>query len=85
MLTTGATLEAAFARASQLEELARLYVIALSVGRPAILSDEEVLRIGERQKAGGADIDARLGPSGGTNAAAKRPSKSKRIAGKRHS
>jgi len=31
-------------RAIELESLARLYAIALSVGRPAILSDEEVRR-----------------------------------------
>ena len=41
-LTTGATLEAALVRAQELETLARLYAIALLVGRPAILSDEEV-------------------------------------------
>jgi L-fuculose-phosphate aldolase len=59
-LTTGANLEAALARAVELESLARLYAIAVSVGRPAILSDAEVARIGERLKASGADIETRI-------------------------
>ena len=54
-LTTGATLEAALVRARELETLARLYAIALSLGRPAILADEEVGRIGERLKSNGAE------------------------------
>jgi L-fuculose-phosphate aldolase len=60
-LTTGATLEAALVRAQELETLARLYAFALSVGRPAILSDEEVARISERLKSNGADVEARIG------------------------
>ena len=59
-LTTGPTLEAALVRARELETLARLYAIALSLGRPAILSDEEVGRIGERLKSNGADVQARI-------------------------
>src|SRR5271165_3803752 len=59
-LTTGRTLAAALARAIELESLARLYAIALSVGRPAILSDEEVARVAERLKSNGADIEARI-------------------------
>ena len=35
-LTTGATLEAALVRARELETLAQLYAITLSLGRPAI-------------------------------------------------
>jgi hypothetical protein len=46
-MTTGPTLEAALVRAQELETLARLYAIALSLGRPAILSDEEVGRISD--------------------------------------
>jgi L-fuculose-phosphate aldolase len=89
-LTTGATLDAAFARAIELETLARLYAIALSVGRPAILSDEEVSRIGERLKAAGADIDTQIGGAPLTakaraKARVKTPAKAKRIAGKRGS
>jgi L-fuculose-phosphate aldolase len=74
VLATGGTLEAAFARAIELESLARLYAIALSVGRPAILSDEEVLRIAERQKAHGGDIEAWI-RAPVTEAKAKAPAK----------
>lgn len=87
-LTTGATLEAALVRARELETLARLYAISLSVGRPAILADEEVARISERLKANGADVDARVTPPK-TKARAKTkataPAKRKRVARKRRS
>ena len=84
-LTTGATLEAALIRARELETLARLYAIALSLGRPAILSDEEVGRIGERMKSNGADVDARIAALVEPRAKAKAPPKAKRIARKRRS
>jgi L-fuculose-phosphate aldolase len=85
-LTTGATLEAALVRAQELETLARLYAIALSVGRPAILSDEEVGRIAERFKSNGADVEARIAlPIKARRAKAKAPAKMKRIARKRRS
>jgi len=84
-LTTGATLEAALIRARELETLARLYAIALSLGRPAILSDEEVCRIGERMKSNGADVDARIAALVEPRAKAKAPPKAKRIARKRRS
>ncbi len=79
-LTTGGTLETALTRAIELETLARLYAIALSIGRPAVLSDEEVARIAERLKTSGADIEARIAPppaktKGRTTA--KRPAKGK--------
>ena len=78
-LTTGANLETALARAIELETLARLYAIALSVGRPEILSDEEVARIGERLKTSGADIEARITPGGDAGST---PPKAKRKAAK---
>ncbi len=84
-LTTGATLEAALIRARELETLARLYAIALSLGRPAILSDEEVSRIGERLKSNGADVKARVAALVETGPKAKTPPKAKRIARKRRS
>lgn len=82
-LTTGATLEAALVRARELETLARLYAIALSLGRPAILSDEEVGRIGERLKSNGADVQARIAALVEPRAKAKAPAKAKRTARKR--
>ena len=54
------TLEMAVARAIGLESFAKLYAIAFSVGRPLILSDEEVARVAERLKSNGADIEARI-------------------------
>jgi L-fuculose-phosphate aldolase len=84
-LTTGATLEAALVRAQELETLARLYAIALSVGRPAVLSDEEVGRIAERLKSNGADVEARIAPPIKARTKAKAPAKMKRIARKRRS
>ena len=84
-LTTGATLDAALVRARELETLARIYAIALSLGRPAILSDEEVGRIGERLKTSGADVDARVAALVESAAKAKAPAKAKRIARKRRS
>ena len=84
-LTTGATLEAALVRARELETLARLYAIALSLGRPAILADEEVARIGERLKSNGADVDARVAALVKVRAKAKAPAKAKRVARKRRS
>jgi L-fuculose-phosphate aldolase len=84
-IATGATLEAAILRARELERLARLYTIALSVGRPAILSDEEVGRIAERLKSNGADVEARISPLNAAGVKAKAPAKRKRIARKRGS
>ncbi len=50
MLVTGADLPKAMWRASELEGLARLYLLALSAGRPALLSDAEVEDAIERFK-----------------------------------
>jgi L-fuculose-phosphate aldolase len=84
-LVTGATLDAALIRARELEIFARLYAIALSAGRPAVLSDDEVARIAERLKANGSDIEARIAPPIKARTKAKAPAKRKRIARKRGS
>ncbi len=84
-LTTGPTLEEALVRARELERLARLYAIALSLGRPAILSDEEVGRIGERLKSNGADVQSRIAALMDTKSKSKAPAKIKRVARKRRS
>ncbi len=57
-IATGATLESAMHRAVEMEALARMYYLAIAVGRPAILSDEEIARIVERFKSYGGGIDA---------------------------
>jgi len=90
-LTTGRTLDAALARAFELETLARLHAIALSVGRPRVLANEEAFRIGERLKTAGTDIEARIQPLAGdtrkakpkAKGAARAPAKRKRLARKR--
>ena len=64
VIATGATLESAMHRAIELEALARMYYLAIAVGRPAILSDEEIGRIVERFKTygGGPDAQKALAP-----------------------
>jgi L-fuculose-phosphate aldolase len=84
-MTTGPTLEAALVRAQELETLARLYAIALSVGRPAILSDEEVVDSAMRLKSNGADVQARIAALAKTRAKPKAPTKLKRVPRKRRS
>ena len=58
-LTTGADLPTAVSRARELENLARMYYYAICAGRPAILADEEVMRIVERFKTYGAPTETR--------------------------
>jgi L-fuculose-phosphate aldolase len=57
-LTTAATLVGAMHRAAELEHLARMYHMAICAGRPAILSDEEVMQTVERFKSYGGGVDA---------------------------
>lgn len=57
-LTTAATLPGAMNRAVELEALARMYYMAICAGRPAILSDEEVMHTVERFKTYGGGVDA---------------------------
>ena len=49
-IAVGPDLDVATHRARELEALARVYYLAIAVGRPAILSDEEIGRIIERFK-----------------------------------
>jgi L-fuculose-phosphate aldolase len=48
MITTGPSLQAALALAMELEWLARTYSIALTLGTPALLSDDEMERVLQR-------------------------------------
>ena len=63
-IAVGPDLDVALHRARALEALAQVYYLAISVGRPAILSDEEVGRIVERFKGygGGAETRNALAP-----------------------
>ena len=58
-IAVGQDLDVAMRRAQELETLARIYCLAIGVGRPAILSDEEVGRIVERFKDYGAAAETR--------------------------
>jgi L-fuculose-phosphate aldolase len=50
IVTVGKTIDAAFAVAEELELVARLYYQTKCIGEPAILSDEEMINIGEKFK-----------------------------------
>jgi L-fuculose-phosphate aldolase len=90
-IVVGPDLTTAMARALQLEQLARLYYMAICVGRPTILADEEIARIVERFKSygGGAEAQKALAPPkkrarGKAKAAAiKRGAKKKKTTGKK--
>jgi len=50
IVTVGATIEAAFATAEELELVSRLYYQTKCIGEPVILSDKEMKTIGEKFK-----------------------------------
>ena len=64
-------------RAAELENLARMYYLATAAGRPAILSDEEVMRTVERFKSYGAGVDAPRLPPARKKSAPKKGARSK--------
>jgi L-fuculose-phosphate aldolase len=78
IIATGATLAETMWRAGELETLAKLYYLALTAGRPIVLSDDEVMRIVERFKS------YRPGPEGEINARAlpKKARAKKKVAAK---
>jgi L-fuculose-phosphate aldolase len=57
-IATGATLESAMRRAVELEALARMYYLAIAVGEPVLLPDDEIARIVERFKSYGGGTEA---------------------------
>jgi L-fuculose-phosphate aldolase len=50
MVVLGATLDEAMWRAGELETIAKMFYLASSIGKPEILSDDEIARIVERFK-----------------------------------
>lgn len=50
IVTVGKSIESAFATAEEIELVARLYYQTKCIGEPVILSDEEMMNIGERLK-----------------------------------
>ena len=85
-LTTAANLPHAMHRAIELENLARMYYLAIAAGKPAILSDDEVMRTVERFKSYGGGVEAPVVPAapkrvrGKTKAKAKAPARKKKTA-----
>jgi L-fuculose-phosphate aldolase len=57
LIAVGATLTQAMWRASELETLARMYCIALTIGEPALLAEDEIMRTVERFKTYGQGLD----------------------------
>jgi L-fuculose-phosphate aldolase len=76
-IACGASLDGAMNRAAELENLARMYYMAIAAGRPAILSDEEVMRTVERFKTYGAGADAPPLPPARKKSAPKKGARSK--------
>lgn len=62
LIAVGQTLTQAMWRASELETLAKMYLLALTIGEPAILSDEEIMRTVERFKTYGQGLDSDAAP-----------------------
>jgi L-fuculose-phosphate aldolase len=58
VMVSGESLMGAMNRAHELENLARMYYLAIVAGRPTILSDDEVMRTVERFKTHGKGVDA---------------------------
>lgn len=86
MIAVGETLAQAMWRASELETLAKMYHLALAVGEPVILSDDEIMRTVERFKTYGrgpeAEVAAQVAPKK-ANSKKKIGAKAKSAAAKR--
>ncbi len=85
-IAAGATLAQAMHRMQELETLAKMYYLAIAVGRPVVLSDDEIMRTVERFKSYGVGLRepeprtkkrALTKKSGGKTAATKSRSKRK--------
>ena len=61
-MVSGENFISAMNRAHELENLARMYYLAIVAGRPAILSDDEVMRTVERFKTYGGRVGAAVVP-----------------------
>jgi L-fuculose-phosphate aldolase len=62
MIVVGETLTQAMWRASELETLARMYILALTIGEPIILADDEIMRTVERFKTYGQGLEGDAAP-----------------------
>jgi len=62
MIVVGETLTQAMWRATELETLARMYILALTIGDPVILADDEIMRTVERFKTYGQGLEGDAAP-----------------------
>jgi L-fuculose-phosphate aldolase len=60
MIAVGETLTQAMWRATELETLAKMYHLALAIGEPVVLSDDEILRTVERFKTYGQGLEVEI-------------------------
>jgi L-fuculose-phosphate aldolase len=80
-IATGQTLRQAMHRMQELETLAKMYYLAIAVGRPVVLSDDEIMRTVERFKSYGVGLTAPKAEAK-QKALAKKSSGAKRAAAK---
>jgi len=73
-------LQQAMFRMRELETLAKMYYLALAVGRPVVLSDAEIMHTVERFKSYGVGLQQRSGEAKGKTPAS--PDGVKRVASK---
>ena len=66
MIAVGETLTQAMWRATELETLARMYILALTIGEPVILADDEIMRTVERFKTYGQGLEGAAAPKKAT-------------------
>jgi L-fuculose-phosphate aldolase len=62
LIAVGETLGQAMWRASELEALAKMYILALTIGEPVILPDDEIMRTVERFKTYGQGLEIDAAP-----------------------
>jgi L-fuculose-phosphate aldolase len=74
MIAVGETLAQAMWRATELETLAKMYHLALAVGQPVVLSDDEIMRTVERFRTYGQGLEGEV-----ARAAPKKASLGKKI------
>jgi L-fuculose-phosphate aldolase len=66
LITVGDTLTQAMWRATELETLARMYILALTIGEPTILAEDEIMRTIERFKTYGQGLEDVAAPKKAT-------------------
>ncbi len=81
MIAVGETLTQAMWRATELETLAKMYHLALAVGEPVVLSDDEIMRTVERFKTYGQGLELDVSRGALKNARPKKKAEAKTKSG----